>query len=557
MIHEQEAESPVSTAFVGGHVYLTHGRIAPGGVAVRAGRIVGSGADHDVLEMAGAGAEVVDLRGGLLSPGFGDSHLHPVIAGLQLGQCSLDGYETADECLAAITTYAAQHPELPWIVGGGWSLSQFPDGPPHRSVLDRIVPDRPVFLRERNFHGAWVNSRALERAGITADTPDPADGRIKHDADGTPSGLLHEGAAYLVTRVAPPIDRAALYDGLMRGQQRCLSLGITQWQDALLRLFDGGGPDGLDPYADALEKGTLLARVTGALWWDRERGLEQIDELLERGARLSGHEARFRPHAVKIMVDGTAENRTASLSRPYRDGCGHETENFGISFLDRDVLKDVVAAVDALGLQVHFHALGDQAVTDALDAVEHARRSNPGSRVRHTLAHLQMVRPADVPRFAELGAVANLQPLWARWDPKMDERTLPFIHPELADWQYPFMDLHRAGARLAAGSDWPVSSPNPLEGMHVAVNRTPEHSPADTEPFLPEQRLPLGVVWDAYTSGVGFLNEREDQVGTIRPGMLADLVVLDRNPFTEPAHEIAETQVESTWVDGQCVYLRG
>ncbi|MEO5661973.1 MAG: amidohydrolase, partial [Nocardioides sp.] len=519
-------------------------------------RIVDIGADHDVLEAAGPGAEVVDLRGGLMSPGFGDSHVHPVIAGLQLGQCSLDHYESADECLAAIAAYAAKHPELPWIVGGGWSLAQFPGGAPHRSVLDRIVPDRPVFLRERGFHGAWVNSRALELAGITAETSDPADGRIKHDADGEPSGMLHEGAAYLVTRVAPPMDRAALYDGLMRGQEHCLSLGVTQWQDALLRLFDAGGADGLDPYADALERGTLLARVTGALWWDRDRGLDQIDDLLVRGARLSGHEARFRANAVKIMVDGVAENLTASLSRPYRDSCGHETDNFGISFLDREVLKEVVAAVDALGLQAHFHALGDQAVTDALDAVEHARKSNPGSRARHTLAHLQMVRPADVPRFAELDAVANLQPLWARSEPKMDERTMPFIDPQLAEWQYPFMDLHSAGARLAAGSDWPVSSADPLEGMHVAVTRTAEHSPADTEPFLPEQRLPLGIIWDAYTSGVAFLNEREDQVGTIRPGMLADLVVLDRNPFTEPAHEIAETRVESTWIDGRCVYHR-
>lgn len=546
----------MSTAFVNGHVHLGNGRTVPGGVAVRDGRIVVSGADHDVLDAAGPAAEVVDLRGGLVSPGFGDSHLHPVIAGLQLGQCSLDDYETADECLAAIATYAAEHPELPWIVGGGWSVRQFPDGSPHRSVLDRIVPDRPVFLRERGFHAAWVNSRALELAGITADTPDPADGRIKRAPDREPSGVLQEGAAYLVMRIAPMMDRAALYDGLMRGQEHCLSLGITQWQDALLRLFDAGGPDGLDPYADALERGTLLARVTGALWWDRDRGLDQIDDLLVRGARLSGHEARFRANAVKIMVDGVAESHTASLSRPYRDRCGHDTDNFGISFLDRKVLQDVVAAVDALGLQAHFHSLGDQAVTDALDAVEHARRSNPGSHARHTLAHVQMVRPADVPRFAELGAVANLQPLWARWDPTLDEQTLPFIDPELAAWQYPFMDLHRTGARLAAGSDWPTSKLSPMEAIHVAVTRTPEHSPADTEPFLPEQRLPLGVIWDAYTSGVSYLNGREGETGWIRPGMLADLVVLDKNPFDVPAHELADTQVESTWIDGRCVHRR-
>jgi predicted amidohydrolase YtcJ len=545
----------VSVAFVGGHYYVTGLGPRRGGVAVSQGRVLAVGTDAEVIEAAGPTADVVDTTGGLVSPGFGDAHLHPIIGGMELAQCSLDHCTSADECLQAIADYAAGHPDQPWILGGGWSVEHFPGGTPHKDELDRIVPDRPVFLRNSSHHGAWVSSRALELAGISASTPDPADGRIERDRDGSPTGTLHEGAVSLVQDVAPRPTRRSLYEGLLRAQEHCLALGITHWQDALLREM---GPDveGLHPYVDALAADTLVARVTGALWWDRHKDVTQIGELLDRAAGASGHEDRFKADAVKIMVDGVMESFTASLSRPYLDRCGHATDNYGISFFGVDTLKDVVATVDAHGLQAHFHSLGDQAVADSLDAVAHAQRVNGRSGLRHHLAHLQVVRPEDVRRWSELEVIANIQPLWARFEPQMTELTIPFIDPDLAAWQYPFADLHRAGARLAAGSDWPVSSADPIEGIHVAVNRTAEHSPPDAEPFLPHQRLPLVVAWDAYTSGVAFLNGREDDLGRLEPGYAADLVVLDRDPFTGAPHEISETRVSSTWVDGRCVFER-
>lgn len=430
-----------------------------------------------------------------------------------------------------------------------------PRGTPHKELLDRVVPDRPVFLRNRDHHGAWANSLALRLAGVDATTADPADGRIERDPDGSPAGTLHEGAAQLVARVAPPPTRRGLREGLLRGQDHCLAQGITQWQDALLRVL-GPGLDAMDVYLDALADGALTARVTGALWWDRDRGTDQIADLVARRERARGHDDLFRADAVKIMLDGVAENFTASLSRPYRDRCGHETGNHGLSFIDRDVLRDVVATVDAHGLQAHFHAVGDQAVTDALDAVAHARQVNGDSGIRHHVAHLQIVRPEDVRRFAALGVVANIQPLWARHEPQMTDLTIPFLDPALVDRQYPFLDLHRAGAMLAAGSDWPVSSASPLEGMHVAVNRTAEYAPPETEPFLPGQRLPLVVAWDAYTHGVAWLNRRERQTGRLVPGYLADLVLLDRDPFLGAPHEIADTEVVGTWLGGRRVYRR-
>ena len=544
-----------TTVFVNGTVYRTgHGPVA-GAVATSQGRITHVGDDRDVLDAAGPGATVVDLAGGLLSPAFGDSHLHPAMGGVELAQCHLNSATSAEQCFDIIAAYASTHPDVPWILGGGWSLDLFEGGTPTAAMIDRIVPDRPVLLRNRDHHGAWANSRALELAGITADTPDPKDGRIERDAEGNPTGSLHEGALILVLDVAPKPTRRDLYEGLLRGQEHCLSLGITHWQDALLRELSPD-VDGLWAYTDAIAADTMTTRVTGALWWDRTRGLEQIDDLLARRAAGSVREDLFRADAIKIMLDGIPENFTASLSRPYRDPCGHDTENFGISFFDRDHVAEIVALVDSHGFQAHFHALGDQAVTDALDAVAHARTVNGDSGIRHHLAHLQVVRPEDLGRFAEVGATANIQPLWARLEPQMTDLVLPFIDPQLAAWQYPFGDLHRADAPLAAGSDWPVTSANPLEGMHVAVNRTAEHSPSDTEPFLPEQKLPLATVWDAYTSGVARLNRREDEIGSIQPGFRADLVVLDRDPFAADPHEIAETHVVSTWFDGAQVHSR-
>jgi predicted amidohydrolase YtcJ len=257
---------------------------------------------------------------------------------------------------------------------------------------------------------------------------------------------------------------------------------------------------------------------------------------------------------VKIMQDGITENFTAAMTVPYRDACGCATANAGLSFVDPEALKGYVTQLDALDFQVHFHALGDRAVREALDAVEAALRANGPRGNRHHLAHLQVVHPDDVPRFARLGAVANLQPLWAAHEPQLDELTTPFLGGQLAEWQYPFGDLLRAGATLAAGSDWPVSSPDPLAGVHVAVNRI---TPGEDRPaFLPEQRLDLTTALAAYTTGSAYVN-RLDDTGTLRAGALADLVVLDRDPFAGRPEDIASTRVAQTYVGGERVHEAG
>ncbi len=542
--------------FVNGGVYTVDAaRSWAQAVAVRGGRIVAVGTEADVRERMRQGTEVVDLAGGMLVPGFQDAHVHPVGGGLDMLQCDLHHLSTQEEYLIAIKTYAEAHPEREWILGGGWAMDVFPGGTPRKELLDAAVPGRCVYLPNRDGHSAWVSSRALEMAEISSDTPDPGDGRIERGADGKPSGTLHEGAADLVGRLAPEPTAEEMAEGLRRGQAYLHSLGITAWQDAIVD--DGAGfGHNFTRYVEAAERGELTARVIGALWWDRHRGVDQIDGLVE--LRERGQVGRFAATSVKIMQDGVCENFTAAVLDPYLDSHGTPTDNRGISFVDPETLKGAVTELDRLGFQVHFHALAERAVRESLDAVEAALLANGPSDNRHHLAHLQVIHPDDIPRFRDLRAVANAQPLWAAHESQMDDLTIPFLGEPRWRWQYPFASLVRAGATLAMGSDWSVSSPDPLEEMHVAVNRTmPSDYPYKVERrevFLPDERLDLPTALAAFTMGSAYVNHLDRETGSIEVGKLADLTVIDRDLFEQPTDEIADAHVEQTFVEGERVF---
>jgi predicted amidohydrolase YtcJ len=444
-----------------------------------------------------------------------------------------------------VAGYAADRPDAAWVLGGGWVMDAFGTAGPTAAALDAVVADRPVLLESTDGHSAWVNRRALERAGITRATPDPPRGRIERDAAGEPTGTLHEAAMQLVADHAPEPTQADWETAIERGQAHLHRLGITAWQDAAV------GPSMLAAYRALAERGRLSGRAVAALRWQPEDGQAQLPGLVER--RGNGNLGRLRASAVKIFADGVFENRTASMLAPYLDGDGRPTGNQGIGMLAAEELAAVVTALDGEGFDVHVHAIGDRAVRDTLDAFEAAAAANGRRDARHQIAHLQFVHPDDRPRFRRLGVVANAQPYWSCLDGYMRELTLPFLDPERAGWQYPWASLRRAGAVLAFGSDWTVSTANPLEEIEVAVRRVAPDD-RDGEPFLPAERVDLPAALDAFTAGSAYALRLEAETGTITPGKLADLAVLDRDPFDPGAGPIGDARVLATLVEGEPVH---
>jgi predicted amidohydrolase YtcJ len=512
-------------------------------VAVRGDRIIAVGNDDDVHAVRGPATEVLSLSGRMIVPGFQDAHVHPLFGARNLLELNLDRLHGREAYLDAIASYAASHEDLDWITGGGWMVSMFPEGTPTKEDLDAIVPDRPVFLMNTDVHGAWLNSKALERGGITAATPDPWDGRIERGADGEPMGTLTEGAAYTFREQVVPATSAEGWRACLDLAQRELhALGVTGWQDAWVQ------PDLLHAYRDAADAGTLTMRVVAALWWDRHRGLEQIDELVERRAWGSG--GPVDAGTVKIMLDGCPESGTGAMTEPYL-GPHADALGTGISFVSEDVLHEAVTRLDALGFQVHFHALGDRAMRMALDAVEAAAVANGMRDARHHIAHIQLPDPMDIPRLRRLGVVANLQPYWAQYDEGSASLLLPLVGQERFERLYPIGSVHRSGAVMAFGSDWPVSTANPLAELEVAVTRTSLEA-RDAEPLRPSERIDLATALSAFTRGSAYVN-RDDDAGSLEVGQRADLAVLDRNLFDRNLGPIAGARVEMTLASGRWV----
>jgi predicted amidohydrolase YtcJ len=509
-------------------------------VAIRGDRIVAVGSEAEVRKRVGT-ADV--LTGACVTPGFQDAHIHAAFAGRIRRHLNLDDLHTLQDYFDRIAAHAAAHPDDAWIVGGGWYMPVFGGDQPHRRQLDALVPDRPVYLMNTDTHAAWVNTKALELAGITAETPDPWDGYFVRDVDG-PTGLLQEGTAYTFWSDHVPPDSTEDWMASIRVAQEYLhALGITAWQDAWVR------PDLLAGYRALNDAGELTARVVTALWWDRHRGMEQIDELVEQ--RDWGTKGQVDAGTIKIMLDGCPESATGSMLAPYEGHFGEE-HGRGIQFVEEGALREAVIRLDALGFQIHQHALGDRAFRSALDAVGAARLANGWNDARHHIAHLQLPDPADTPRLRQLGVAANIQPLWACPDPMIETLTRPRVG-ERAERLYPIGDVVRSGAVLAMGSDWPISTPNVFEEMQVAVTRQVVGDGPDAPVLDATQRITLAEALAGFTRGSGYVNH-DDEAGTIAEGMRADLAILDRNPFAGSVYAIADTKVTATIAAGRVVF---
>jgi len=537
-------ENPVDLVFLNGPVFTSDPhRPWATGVAVKDSSIVAVGHSNEIEPHIGQDTEVVDLKGRLMVAGFQDAHVHPITAGLDRIRCDLLESGGLAEGLERIRRYRAGTPGTAWVRGGGWKFNWFEGGRAPVELLDELVPDRPAYLAVTDGHAGWANSRALELAGVDSVTPDPPDGRIERKPDGSPQGTLQEGAMDLVERVLPANTEDELAQGLLEAQSYLFSHGITAWQDAWVTT------ELHDTYRRLAADGRLLAQVRGALWWERQQGLEQLDLMEEQRAQsVPGYQAG----SIKLMLDGVCENFTARMLEPYLAVDGSSTDNLGIDFIDPAALAEIVTEIVRRGFQPHFHALGDAAVRGALEAVAVARDRLGYTDVRPHIAHLQVVHPDDIPRFASVGAAANAQALWACSDHTTQVLTEPFLGAERSTHQYPFGDLVRSGAHLAMGSDWAVSTPDVMEQIAVAVTRKVPGEP-DSEPYLPHQRLSLEDALIGFTAGSAYVNFLEVSRGVIQPGKVADLAVLEANPFEDGP---AGMQVDLTFVAGRTVFQR-
>jgi predicted amidohydrolase YtcJ len=495
----------------------------------------------DAALAAGQGADEVDLEGGFLMPSFGDGHAHPLLGGLEYVGPAVRPCSSVEEIVAEVRKYAEANPDEEWIVGASYDGSLAEGGLFDARWLDEAVPDRPVALRAWDYHTMWVNSVALERAGITSDTPDPVLGEIPRREDGSVLGTLREwGAVDLVTAVLPQRDEDVRIAALGTAADYFLARGVTWVQDAWVE------PGDVDTYVEAARRGALRVRFNLAQYADPRHFDSQVRNFAEARRRVDEVGSPFlTANTVKFFADGVVENETGALLAPYCSGL----HDHGMQVWEGDSLAQAARRVDELGLQIHIHAIGDAAVRQALDAIEYAIESNGPRDRRPVIAHVQLVDDADLARFATLGVIPCMQPLWAQMDALMTVLTIPRLGAERADKQYRMRSLDESGAPLALGSDWPVSSGAPLDGIAIGVSRlTPDGAPDGG--WTPEEILPIERALSAYTAGVAEQAFAEETWGRLVPGASADLVWLDRDPRRTPALELPGLQIRGTYVRG-------
>ena len=554
------ASSPATLVLRGGKVLtMDPGRTVASAVAVVGNRIVAVGDDATVSTYIGPGTKVVELAGRSVLPGFIDAHIHPVLGAERLGQCSMDGEtltiaEVLPRIQACVDAEVDPAPDK-WIQVVNVNPANFVAS---ASDLDTISTTRPILMSGIDGHTAWANHKALQLAGITKDTPDPAGGQIERDAKGVPTGFLKDAAQDLVVAVVPPLSLAERVAATQQALDLARARGITTVQDAW------ASEDVMDVYAALADAGKLKMRVRATLASDIVDDEAEYQRLIGIRARFANHPL-IRANAVKIFSDGVIEypTQTAAMIYPYLDGHGHETTNYGGRYFEQDILNAYVARLDAEGFTVHVHSIGDFTTRAVLDAYQYAREHNGETDNRHQISHLQIVDPGDFARFAELGVIANMQLFWALPDVYTIEAVQPYLQPERHRLMYPAGSLVRAGATLVGGSDWPVDvfpwdpMPNtPFWSAYMGITRT---NPVPDDPHFGQvlnagETVTLDDMLAAYTINAAYATRMESKLGSIEVGKIADLVVVDQDLTAIVAEDLLATAVQMTIFDGEVVY---
>ena len=485
----------------------------------------------------------IDAGGRLVLPGLQDAHVHLLSGGTDLATAALL-YDCAglDELLAVLKAHAVAHSDLPVVLGSGWQPGIFGDHNFTAAVLDRVVPDRPAVIYDSSFHNACLNSAALRVAGIGRDTPDPPNGHILRDAGGKATGMLHEEAIPWAGARLPYLTDEHQMMGLLAGQAHANRHGITGVLDPRVTELEAG------IYGRAEAEGLLTLRVAGAALVTEADSPETA--LARLGAMRDAHkEPMFQVQSAKFFMDGVFENRTAACLQPYADPLGGNAP----CMFGAEETKALFTALDAARFAIHVHVIGDAAARRAIEGLEAARVANGAWPAQHQLAHLQLVDPADHRRLAGL-ATANIQPLWACYDPVIPDIALDMIGRARLAETYAFRKMLDAGADWCLSSDWPVSTLNPFEIMATAVTRKASGAGNPREPFLPAEALTVEEAVLGYTTHAARACWRDGHTGILRPGFSADLIVLDRDIFQVAPEEVAETRVLLTLFRGDEVW---
>jgi predicted amidohydrolase YtcJ len=487
---------------------------------------------------------VIDGHGGFVAPAFRDGHVHSIQGGFEQSLAPVRGHATPRGIATAVGKWAAERPDVEWVRGEGFDHTLAPGGIFLAEWLDAEVPDRPVVLRATDYHTVWVNSEALRRAGYSGQTPQPHDGEIVMGEDGQPTGTLREWGAWRpVYDLMPKMTRDQGIAALTYSSGCFASSGLTWVQDAWVEPHDVG------TWIAAAEAGVLTFRADLGLWCDPNTWRDQLDHFVSARDRVAAAAVgRLSATTIKFFADGVIESATGAMLDPYCD-CPHSR---GLPNWDPEELKAAVAAVDALGFAPHIHAIGDAAARIALDAIEHANAVNGTRDRRATVAHTQIVDPADIDRFAQLGVIANFEPYWAKFDSWQTELTAPRLGEARTDRQYMIKSILATGAPVSFGSDWPVTTYAPLAGIQVAVTRQMTEGEF-LDPWMPEERISVEQALTGYTAGVAF-QAGDERAGVLRPGARADIVMLGSDPRMVPALEIEAVEVIGTWCDGQRVF---
>lgn len=507
-------------------------------VLMRDGRIISLGA----TARAAQADVVVDGKGGFVCPAFSDGHVHSIFGGLEQEFANVRDCTTPQEIAAAVGEWARAHSDVEWVRGEGFDHTLAPQGIFLAEWLDAVVADRPVVLRATDYHTVWVNSEALRRVGYAVGVEQPHDGEIVLDDKGAPTGTLREWGAWrpvysLMPRAAEEMQIAALNFA----STSFVSSGIAWVQDAWVE------PADVDTWLSARDAGVLRFGVDLALWADPNSWRDQLPGYLSSRELVNQRGSnQITARTIKFFADGVIESGTSAMLEPFCD-CPHWK---GMPNWDPEEMKLAVAAIDAQGFTAHIHAIGDAGVRMALDAVEYAASVNEPWDRRWIIVHTQLVDPADIPRFAELGVIANFEPYWSKFDSWQSELTEPRLGPERTNRQFQTATIAEKGARISFGSDWPVTTYAPLEGIQVAVTRkmTP-----DGPSWMPEECVSVDEALAAYTTGVAFQASRDD-AGVVRPGAVADLVLLAADPREVTPTDIAAIAVVSTWRSGEKVF---